>query len=136
MYRPQMPDASQALLSQPVVAFFAGAVVAALVTAAALYRRAAQIRAQALEQSRSVLRGQVAEQLVPLTGGFPFDPSDARFLGHPVDYVVFDGLSGGEGDVEVVIVEIKTGGARLSKREAAIRDAVEAGRVRFEVVRL
>jgi predicted Holliday junction resolvase-like endonuclease len=131
-----MPDASQALLSQPLVAFLAGAAVAALVTAVAMYRRAAQIRAQALEQSRAVLRGQVAEQLVPLTEGFPFDPSDARFLGHPVDYVVFDGLSTGDGEVEVVLVEIKTGGARLSRREAAIRDAVAAGRVRFELVRL
>ena len=130
-----MADPSQALVSQPIVAFFAGALVAALVTAIALFRRTAQIRTQAIEQSRSVLRGQVAEQLVPLTGGFPYDPSDARFLGHPIDYVVFEGLSGGE-EVEVVLVEVKTGGARLSKREAAIRDAVEAGRVRFELIRL
>lgn len=130
-----MADPSQALVSQPIVAFFAGALVAAVVTAIAMFRRTAQIRTQAIEQSRSVLRGQVAEQLVPLTDGFPYDPSDARFLGHPIDYVVFEGLSGGE-EVEVVLVEVKTGGARLSKREAAIRDAVEAGRVRFELIRL
>jgi predicted Holliday junction resolvase-like endonuclease len=130
-----MADPSQALVSHPIVAFFAGALVAAVVTAIAMFRRTAQIRTQAIEQSRSVLRGQVAEQLVPLTDGFPYDPSDARFLGHPIDYVVFEGLSGGE-EVEVVLVEVKTGGARLSKREAAIRDAVEAGRVRFELIRL
>jgi predicted Holliday junction resolvase-like endonuclease len=122
--------------AQPIVAFFAGAVVAAVVTAIVMYRRAAEIRASALDQSRAVLRGQVAEQLAPLSEAFDYESGDARFLGHPVDYVVFDGLSAGAEDLEVVIVEIKTGGARLSRREAAIRDAVEAGRVRFEVVRL
>lgn len=124
------------IATQPLLAFLAGALVAAVVTMIAMYRRAAELRSQALAQSRAVLRGQVAEQIAPLLGEFPFDPADARFLGHPIDFVVFDGLASEEDELEVVLVEVKTGNARLTKREAAIRDAVEAGRVRFEVVRL
>ena len=82
------------------------------------------------------MRGQLAEQVAPLLGEFTYDPADARFLGHPIDYIVFDGLSDEADDLELVFVEIKSGNARLSRREAAIRDAVRDGRVRFEVLRL
>lgn len=119
-----------------VRAFLAGALVAAIVTASLLLRRNARLRSEAIEASRAVLRGQVSEQLAPLLEGFPWDAADTRFLGHPVDYVVFDGLSADEAELEIVLVEVKTGGGRLTKREAAVRDAVAAGRVRFELVRL
>lgn len=89
----------------------------------------------ALTRSRRVLKGQAAEQLAPLAGDFPYLPSDARFLGSPIDYVVFDGLSD-EDELEVVFLEIKTGAAKLSARELKIRDAVKAGRVRWEELRL
>ena len=49
--------------------------------------------------------------------GFPYNPKDARFLGTPIDFLVFDGIS--EDDVrEVVFLEIKTGGSSLTTREA------------------
>lgn len=121
--------------AQLVVAFALGAGLAALLTAILLLRRASDIRRAALQASRAVVRGQVSEQLAPLLDGFPFEPADARFLGQPIDYVVFDGLSADE-ELEIVLVEVKTGGARLSARETAVRDAVRAGRVRFETVRL
>jgi predicted Holliday junction resolvase-like endonuclease len=88
-----------------------------------------------VDKSRSVLLGQVAEHMAPLLPGFGLNPKDARFLGQPVDYLVFDGLSEGA-EIEVVFLEIKTGGSRLSASELAIKRAVEAGRVRFEVRRL
>ena len=94
--------------------------------------------ASALRASRRVLKGQAAEQLAPLTDGFPYLPSDARFLGSPFDYLIFDGLSDddGDGEVEIVFLEIKTGRAKLSARETKIKRAVEAGRVRWEELRL
>jgi predicted Holliday junction resolvase-like endonuclease len=121
-----MPDA---------LSFLAGAFVAAVVVLLALWRRERVIRAHALTISRAVMRGQVSEQLAPLLDGFPYAAMDARFLGHPIDYVVFDGF-GSDEEIEVVLVEVKTGRARLSLGERRVRDAVEAGRVRFEVVRL
>jgi predicted Holliday junction resolvase-like endonuclease len=122
-------------LGHPFFAFLSGALLAAIVTAIALFRRASVIRATALDQSRAVIRGQVSEHLAPLVPEFPWEASDARFLGAPIDYVVFDGLSQGEDEVEIIFLEVKSGGARLSKREARVREAIEAGRVRFEVLR-
>jgi predicted Holliday junction resolvase-like endonuclease len=88
------------------------------------------VRKDAVRRSEAVTTGKVVEQLVPILPGFPFNPRDARFLGSPVDFVVFDGLS--EGDVRrVVFVEVKTGAAQLSARERRVRNAVESGRVEF-----
>ena len=48
---------------------------------------------------------------------------------------MFDGLD--EGDVRrVVFVEVKTGKAPLVKRERHVRDAIEAGNVEFQMMRL
>lgn len=98
-------------------------------------KRTRQIRRDAIHQSRATLKGQLVEQLVPVLPDFPFDAADARFLGAPIDYVVFDGYTEGE-DIEIVLVEIKTGNAQLSKGERRIREAVRQGRIRFETIRL
>jgi predicted Holliday junction resolvase-like endonuclease len=98
--------------------------------------REARIRDDALSRSHSVVAGKATEHLAPLLPGFEFDPRDARFLGSPVDFIVFDGLS--EGEVhEVVFVEIKTGpSAALTSRERRVREAVDGRRVRFLEVRI
>ena len=99
-------------------------------------------RKESVEQSRNVLKGKMAEQMAPLLPGFKFLPADSRFLGDPVDYVVFDGYThlrdGGTSgkDLELVILDIKQGQATLSTCQRAIAKAVEDGRVRFDVVRI
>ncbi len=94
-------------------------------------------RRDASKRSRSVVAGMTAEQLAPLLGEFGerFDPGDARFLGAPVDYVVFDGIASGKLR-QVVLVEIKTGGSRLNANEREVQRAVREGRVGFEIMRL
>ena len=88
----------------------------------------------AVEQSRAVTRGKVTEQIVPYLPEFRFDPKDARFIGSPIDLVVFDGLS--EGEVKsVVFVEVKTGRSALTSRERRVRDAILDGRVTWEELR-
>ena len=97
---------------------------------------------RSVNTSRAVLKGKMAEQLAPIMPQFQYLPSDAKFLGDPVDYVVFDGytdLRDGEGspdDIEVVLIDIKSGGARLTKGQQAIAQAIREGRVRFETVRI
>ena len=97
---------------------------------------------RSVNTSRAVLKGKMAEQLAPIMPQFEYLPSDAKFLGDPVDYVVFDGytdLRDGEGrpeDIEIVLIYIKSGGARLTKGQVAIAQAIQAGRVRFETVRI
>ncbi|MGI8750892.1 MAG: Holliday junction resolvase-like protein [Acidimicrobiales bacterium] len=66
--------------------------------------------------------------------GFAWDPADARFLGKPVDYVVFDGYAevrAGARDHlrQIVFVDVKTGRAGLSKAERRIKACVESGAV-------
>ena len=60
---------------------------------------------------------------------FPYEPGDARFLGSPVDFVVFAGLRETDEVSEIVFVEVKTGRSKLSRREQSVRQAVEEGRV-------
>jgi predicted Holliday junction resolvase-like endonuclease len=101
-----------------------------------------RIRQSAASGSRAVIKGKVAEQLAPLLPGFEYNPSDARFIGDPVDYVIFHGYTGlkdgqadgGNAKLEIVILDVKTGeSAGLTREQRAIRDAVTAQRVRFEV---
>jgi len=99
----------------------------------ARYTRA--VRQDVLQRSLAVTAGKVFEQLVPYLPNFPFNPKDVRFLGSPVDLVVFDGLSDGEVS-RVVFVEVKTGDAELSTRERRVRDAVLAHHVEWHELRL
>jgi predicted Holliday junction resolvase-like endonuclease len=84
-----------------------------------------------LKQSRAVLGGLVSEQMAPLLPGFPFDPGDCRFVGKPIDFIVFKGMN--EKDIsEVIFLEVKSGTAKqLNDQEKKLRDAVQAGRVRW-----
>jgi predicted Holliday junction resolvase-like endonuclease len=97
--------------------------------------REANIRADAIRRSSAVVSGKVSEHLAPYMPGFPYSPKDARFLGTPIDFLVFDGMS--DDDIrEVVFLEIKTGGSNLTSRERRVRDAVLAGRVSWKEFRV
>ncbi|MEB3753272.1 Holliday junction resolvase-like protein [Acinetobacter sp. MD2(2019)] len=97
---------------------------------------------RSVNTSRAVLKGKMAEQFAPVLPGFNYLPSDAKFLGDPVDYVVFNGYSAfREGnasadDLELVLIDIKSGQARLTKGQQAIAHAIQQGRVRFETIRI
>ena len=93
------------------------------------------IRTDAVKRSQSVTRGKVTECLIPYFPDFPYNPKDARFLGTPVDLIVFDGLSDADEVENVVFIEIKTGkAAALSKRERAVRECIKAGRVQYTII--
>jgi predicted Holliday junction resolvase-like endonuclease len=98
-------------------------------------RHTGAIRQDAVQRSQAVTVGKVSEQLLPYLPGFRFNPKDARFLGSPVDLVVFDGLD--EGELRGVwFLEVKTGNAALSGRERQIRDAILEKRVGWDELRL
>ena len=98
-------------------------------------RHTGAIRLDAVQRSQAVTVGKVSEQLLPYLPGFRFNPKDARFLGSPVDLVVFDGLD--EGELRGVwFLEVKTGNAALSGRERQIRDAILEKRVGWDELRL
>jgi len=93
-----------------------------------------KIRQDAIKKSEAVIRGKVTEHLIPYFPDFEYNPKDARFLGTPVDFIVFDGLSEGEMN-KVVFVEVKSGktGA-LSQREKLVRECINRGKVSYEII--
>lgn len=93
-----------------------------------------KIREDAIKQSEAVIRGKVTEHLMPFFPDFKYNPKDVRFIGTPVDLVVFDGLS--ENEVrKVVFLEVKTGKtASLSTRERVVRNCVENKNVVYEII--
>ena len=95
----------------------------------------AGIRADAVRRSSAVVSGKVSEHLAPYMPDFPYDPRDARFLGAPIDLLVFDGMN--DDDLrEIVFLEIKARGSSLTPRERRVRDAVLARRVGWREFRV
>ncbi len=86
------------------------------------------IRQDAIKRSRAVLGGQFSEQLAPYLPDFPFSPTECRFIGKPVDFIVFKGMDG-KAISEVVFVEVKSGKSTLSSQERALREVVNGGKV-------
>ena len=94
-------------------------------------KREEQIRNEAVERSRAVQRGQVMEHVFPFL--MDLNPEDVRYLGSPVDWIVFRGLRNEEDEkVEILLVEAKTGRASLNDRQQRLRQAVQEGRVQVK----
>jgi predicted Holliday junction resolvase-like endonuclease len=112
------------------------AIIAAIAAAAALWAYfrirfafwkrdfAASIRRESIAQSQATIIGKVTEHLAPFLPDFQYNPKDVRFIGSPVDLIVFDGLE--EGSLRrLVFVEVKAGkAAGLTARERDIREAI------------
>lgn len=93
------------------------------------------IRQDAVDRSRAVIVGKVTEHVTPWIPAFPYNPKDARFIGSPVDMIVFDGCD--EDDVRrIIFLEIKTNNSALTARQRQIRDAVLAKRVEWRELRV
>ncbi|MBD3209235.1 hypothetical protein GF367_02345 [Candidatus Woesearchaeota archaeon] len=98
-------------------------------------QRLPNIREEAAKRSRAVLGGQFSEQLAPFLPDFPWQPTEARFLGKPIDFLVFKGLD--EKHVEkIIFVEVKSGGSRLNTAERSLRDAVQEKKVSWQEYRI
>lgn len=90
---------------------------------------------KSIQTSRAVVKGQLAEQMFPLSIECPFMLADMKFFGQPIDYIVLDGYSNGT-IKEVVFVEIKTGNARLSSIQRSLRDCITDKRVAWATVNI
>jgi predicted Holliday junction resolvase-like endonuclease len=92
-----------------------------------------QARKEAVTQSRAVLGGKFTEQMVPFFPDFKYDPTEVRFLGSPIDMIVFPGLAKGDPE-EIVLLEVKTGNAQLTFQQKRIRQLIEDGMVRWDEI--
>jgi predicted Holliday junction resolvase-like endonuclease len=98
-------------------------------------------RADAVDTSRAVLKGKIAEQIAPLLPGFlaKYNPADARFIGSPIDYLIFRNMSKGddsEDPIEIVLLDVKTGKAGLNGVQRKIEAAAAEKRISFDVLRV
>lgn len=95
-----------------------------------------KIKRETLERSRAALKGRVGEQLAPLLPMFKYEPSDARFLGSPVDYIIFEGHTQ-ETPKGVTFADIKTGKtAKLTKMQSEFKKIIEEGKVKWETIHI
>jgi len=89
-----------------------------------------EMRQDAIQKSKSTIAGKVTEHFIPYLPEFTYNPKDARFLGSPIDFIIFDGLD--EGELRrVIFAEIKTNTSKLSQRERQLRDVVQAKKVEW-----
>lgn len=92
-----------------------------------------KIRTDAVKRSKAVINGQIMEQIMPYLPDFPCNPGDVRFIGKPVDYIGFIGATEKDEISEILFIECKTGGSKLSARERQIKNAVDSKKVRYVV---
>jgi predicted Holliday junction resolvase-like endonuclease len=92
-------------------------------------------RKDAILRSRSVLGGHFSEQLAPFLPDFKYLPTECKFLGKPIDLMVFKGMDGKDIN-EVVFVEVKSGNAKLNAVEKKLKETIEKKKVRWEEYRI
>jgi predicted Holliday junction resolvase-like endonuclease len=110
-----------------IICFIGGYVLAKIL----LKQEEREVRKDAVKRSRAVLAGQFSEQLAPYLPGFDHDPNEVKFIGKPVDFIAFKGLSA-QAIEEVVFVEVKSGNSKLSKTESSLKKAIENGNVSYQ----
>jgi predicted Holliday junction resolvase-like endonuclease len=82
----------------------------------------------------SVNLGKILEKIAPSFDGFHYQTRDCRSLFDPIDYVIFSGLAK-TGEVDSpVFLDVKSGGARLTRTQKEINDVVQRGNVEFDVI--
>jgi predicted Holliday junction resolvase-like endonuclease len=85
---------------------------------------------RALEGQRTSIKGKVAENMAPLLPDFKeqfpgLNIADARFIGEPIDYIFFEGMSEGKIN-KILFLEVKSGKyPRLNEHEISLKKVVD-----------
>ena len=102
-------------------------------------REAQTIRDDAVKRSKLVQHGLTSEQHAPFIME-DFNPRDFRFIGNPIDYLIIDGCADLHAKRDatikrIILADVKTGKARLSKVQREIKKAIKEGRIEFAVLK-
>jgi predicted Holliday junction resolvase-like endonuclease len=81
------------------------------------------------KKSSEVILGQISEQLAPFTEHFKYDAHKVKFLGQPIDYIYF-------GEDKIVILEVKSGNAKLTPKQMQIKNLIKEKKVFWEEFRI
>jgi len=82
--------------------------------------------------TKAVNVGKNLEKVLPTMRDFKWNVPDSKFLGDPIDLMVFNGLSMGKVS-SLSFVEVKSGNASLNNHQKSIRDAIEDRKVSYRV---
>lgn len=81
------------------------------------------------KHSLSTKYGKITEQFLPFLDSFPYDPSNFRFLGTPIDGVQFE-------EDKIVFFEFKSGNSRMSVKQNNIKKLINDKKIFFEEIYL
>ena len=94
-----------------------------------------QHRQEAIMRSRAVLGGHFSENLAPYLPDFPFLPTECRFIGKPIDFIVFKGADEKKID-EVIFVEVKSGNSKINNHEKNLKETINKKKVKWVEYRI
>lgn len=84
--------------------------------------------------TKAVNIGKNLEKALPTLRDFKWVVPDSKFLGEPIDLIVFNGLS--MGNVQSLsFVEVKSGAATLNKHQKSVRDAIYDHKLAYKVIK-
>ena len=66
---------------------------------------------------------------MPFMEDFPYDSSNFRFLGTPIDGIQFE-------DDKIVFVEFKTANSKMTEKQKKIKEFVDKKKIVFEEIRI
>jgi predicted Holliday junction resolvase-like endonuclease len=94
-----------------------------------------KLRKDAVIRSMGVNFGKITEHLLPFSHHLAeFDPRDIRFIGSPVDLMIFAGATAQKSISDIYFVEIKTGSGQLSKKQKSIKEAIDNRRIHWKPI--
>jgi predicted Holliday junction resolvase-like endonuclease len=99
-----------------------------------LEKKSAMADAGAEQRAIASGLGKILEKVVPAHRDFKIPLYDCRPLYEPIDLIAFNGLGRGE-VTSFDFIEIKTGKVRLNDHEKAVKEAVEANKVGYKVIK-
>ena len=94
-----------------------------------------KIREDAILRSARTLSGKTLEKLIPFLEKFKHNSHDVRWLGDPIDLVVFDGYSDGNPN-KITFLEVKSGDSKLTSNQNKIKELVEKKKIDWEEFRI
>lgn len=76
------------------------------------------------KSSQSVRYGKMSEQWIPFSKDFPHNSENFRFLGSPIDGIVFN-------DDKIIFCEFKSNTSKLSEKQKRIKSLIENKKIEW-----
>jgi predicted Holliday junction resolvase-like endonuclease len=98
-------------------------------------KREREVRADAIKRSTRTIIGKTLEKLVPFMKNFPYDAQDIRWIGDPIDWIIFNGYASGKLN-KIIFCEIKSGESKLTPLQKKIKDIVKKKKVEWNEIKI